>query len=190
MKESGSESSEWPVVGDVVVPELVVHEGAGHEELVIVELAGRVVLVEVLPEEASELAEVDAAPDLGHEGVGEVGEHRDAAAAMRVNHGGEPGPQALSLLEVIGVLDVGGEENVEDVVLEPGHNHVDEGFVVVQDHVTVDAPHVVSGEGAANIHVGAGHSVDVVVLVSRGDGKESHKEEGSFHLITFISINF
>ena len=100
---------------------------------------------------------------------------------MRVNHGGEPGPQALSLLEVIGVLDVGGEENVEDVVLEPGHNHVDEGFVVVQDHVTVDAPHVVSGESAANIDVGARHSVDVVVLVSRSDGKESHKAEYCFH---------
>ena len=170
---------------EVVVIELVVHEGAGGEELVIVELAFAGVLVEVLPEEGSELVNINAAPDEVNDGVGEVGEHREAAASVRIDGGSEPSPESLGVGHVIFVGDVGSEENIEHVVLDPVREHLDDGIDVVHDGITIDSPHVVGGESAADVDIGAGYGTDIVVLVSGGDGKESDKSESCFHCILY-----
>ena len=108
---------------------------------------------------------------------------------MSVDCGCEPGPESLCFDEVSSILNIGGEEHVKHVVLEPCENHIQESLVVVQDHVSVDGPHVVGGEGAADVDVTAGDGAHVVILVGGGDGKESHKSEDSFHS-TLISIIF
>ena len=94
-------------------------EWAGHPELIPVELLDILVVVQVLEEEWFELGEVDASPDVGDEGVGNVGGHWDSTASVSGNSGVEPGPECLCVREGLSIVDVWGEEDVEDVVLKP-----------------------------------------------------------------------
>ena len=177
-----SSHSEGPVLSEVVVPDLGVHEGAGGEELVVVEFALGGVLVEVGPDEGAELGEVDAAPELGDDGVGDVDAHGEAAAAVGRHSGFNPRPEALGVGEVGAVTHVGGEEHVEDVVLEPVDTDVHEGVEVVHDHIAVDGPHVVGGESAAGVDVDTGDVLNILVL--REGSRERHEgdeHESSLH---------
>jgi hypothetical protein len=90
----------------------------------------------------------------------------------------------------LSIIDVWGEEDIENIVFKPVGKHVDEDFIVVHDGVTILEPHVVGCESAVSPDVGSGDGVDIVVWLecSLAGYNQSDEDDSGFHFDFFIKI--